>query len=74
MIRLASIFTGDGRTFLGTANLVAVCGEDFCDNCGCCLACGDDCNLCPDGCYFVVYAEADALERRFGSLPQSEAA
>jgi hypothetical protein len=42
---------------------VAICGEDFCDRCGDCLACYDEPGYCYDGGdhVWVVYAE-DAEE------------
>ena len=30
-----------------------VCGKDFCDSCGDCLACYSD--YCSDGCRWVIY-------------------
>lgn len=54
---MADLYADDGAgEFLGQVDVEPVCGEDFCDRCGCCLA-EPECrvNDCEDGCWFVIY-------------------
>jgi hypothetical protein len=47
-MRTKHIYNARGSTRLRTEWVVPVCGEDFCDKCGDCLACyGSD--PCPEG-------------------------
>ncbi|MBZ0292493.1 MAG: hypothetical protein K8L99_07980 [Anaerolineae bacterium] len=69
----ASIYDEKTDEFMGTANLAPVCGEDYCESCGECLACcgEDSCwiyDVEQDEHFWVVYVNADWWERK----PESE--
>lgn len=39
---------------VGEVDAEPICGFDFCDECGCCLACYNECPCCPQA---VVYQD-----------------
>jgi len=43
-----------------------VCGQDFCDSCGECLACydEDECAFWADGHFWVVYEDEEPEEEK----------
>lgn len=41
------IYDSDGLNLLEVVESLPVCGDDFCDRCGDCLACADE----DEGCY-----------------------
>lgn len=49
-----TLATDRGAT-VGQTSVEPVCGVDFCDHCGCCIACYNGC--CPLGCRVVVYED-----------------
>ncbi len=59
-----AIYDRKTREFMGTANLVPECGEDFCEQCGDCLKCfgGDICYYTDGhfvGHHFVIYIDEE---------------
>lgn len=68
----ASLYNGTGNDYLGTINNVSpICGVDFCDSCGDCLACYDS-DPCPtrDNHQWVVYEDelTQFIDRHSGAL------
>lgn len=59
------VFDSTGRKFLRVVNAEPACGEDFCDNCGDCLACnkGDSCPGSRDGEHRWVSYEENLIDR-----------
>jgi hypothetical protein len=54
----------DDDSVMGYCGTDPICGEDFCDDCGCCLACYNECPCCPQA---VVYsAQLDEWMRSHG--------
>jgi len=52
MFRLLDV--EDDFRVVGRCKVVPVCGVDFCDVCGCCLDCFNECPCCPQA---VVYSD-----------------
>ncbi len=58
------IFNHNGTVFLRTEDITPVCGLDFCDECGDCLACygGDECLDITNGIHrFVRYEDEGSI-------------
>jgi len=58
------VYTADGKTLLRVEEAKPVCNQDFCDECGDCLACYGE-ERCWDGAYdrgshlWIVYEKPD---------------
>lgn len=49
------VYDSVDNKFIRVEDATPVCGEDFCDNCGDCLACFGDDDKCICGCEWVIY-------------------
>lgn len=60
---IKEIFDESGETLIRTEQATPVYGEDFCDDCGDCLACQDE-DECPGGVHrWVQYGETTPNEK-----------
>lgn len=56
------VYDAAGETLLRVEKGTPVCGEDFCDRCGDCLACHAwECTN-GKGCWWVVYEDASGVK------------